>query len=178
MSGQFLLLVLVLLVGLAGGVAFGLFVARRAGRRGTTGGVAVPRSWERSHDPEARLHRRIRQVVTALDALPADDVAGEVRFAVARAAGALDERLVAVAALPPRVKAEPLAHVTREVEGLEEAVADVTTRTAAGGDVSPALRVLSERLAALDAARAELDSLTPGPAWPPPPGPPPQDRPG
>jgi hypothetical protein len=109
--------------------------------------------------------------VAALDALPADDVTTDVRAAVARAAAALDARLVAVAALPSRVRDEPLAHRTTEVDGLEEAVAAVTTRTAAGSDVTPALRALSERLALLDAARAEVDSLGPGPGpeWPPPP---------
>jgi len=155
------------------GIGIGLAVSRAGGgrRRGAVGsgagGVAVPTAWARSHDPEARLHRRIRQVAAALAALPAEGVAADVRFKVERAAGALDERLVAVAALPDRVKAEPLAHVTTEVERLEEAVADVTTRTAAGGDIQPALRALAERLALLDAARAELDSLGPGPGLAP-----------
>jgi hypothetical protein len=186
MTVVFLVVAAILLF--AAGIGIGLAVARaggggrrRAGVAGTgAGGVAVPASWARSHDPEARLHRRIRQVATALAALPADGVAADVRDKVERAAGALDERLVAVAALPERVKAEPLAHVTREVEGLEEAVADVTTRTAAGGDIQPALQALAERLALLDAARAELDSLAPGPSpspapgpeWPPPASPP------
>ena len=184
MTVVFLVVAAILLF--AAGIGIGLAVARaggggrRAGIAGGTGGVAVPASWTRSHDPEARLHRRIRQVATALAALPADGVAADVRDKVERAAGALDERLVAVAALPERVKAEPLAHVTREVEGLEEAVADVTTRTAAGGDIQPALQALAERLALLDAARAELDALAPGPSpspapgpqWPPPASPP------
>jgi hypothetical protein len=163
-----------------GGIVVGVVLVARSGRRDgrrggarSAAGAGVPASWRRSHDPEARLHRRLGQVVAALDALPADDVTTDVRAAVARAAAALDERLVAVAALPPRVRAEPLAHLTTEVDGLEEAVAAVTTRTAAGSDVTPALRALSERLALLDAARAEVDSLAPGAEWPPPPPTPP-----
>lgn len=170
MSGQFALaLGAVALLGVGILIGFLLSTRRSGGRAGVAaGGPTIPAAWARSHDPEARLHRRVQQVVAALDALPADEV-DDVRWAVARAAAALDERLVAVAALPDRVKAEPLAQVTREVEGLEDAVADVTTRTAAGGDTTPALRALSERLGALDAARAELDSLAPPPDWPPPP---------
>ena len=165
MSGAAVVLACVALF--VAGIAIGLAVARRRAVGGGArpgrgaGGVEVPASWARSHDPEARLHRRVRQVVTALGALPDDGAAADVRGAVARAAAALDERLVAVAALPTRVKAEPLAHVTTEVEGLEAAVAEVTTRTAAGGDVQPALRALRERLALLDQARAELDAIDP-----------------
>lgn len=140
----------------------------------------APASWAGAHTPEARLHRRLRDAMAALRAVPGVDAATPGgRAELDRYALALDERLVAVAAVPETVRAPALGRVTADIEALESAVGALTTQVASGGaEAGDAVRSLSQWMAQLDEARAELDALESG-ALPPvdergtdPPGPP------
>lgn len=121
----------------------------------------APRAWAGAHSPEARLHRRLRDVVVSLRALPLSGpfvTAG--RRTVERYVLTLDERLIAVAALPEAVRAEPLAKVTANVEQLETSVGELVSQVVAGSvDHEQAFRELSEDLAHAREARAEVQAL-------------------
>jgi hypothetical protein len=156
------LVVLVLVASIAGAVALA-----RSGKRSFTKANEVvpgvspraPASWAGEHTPEARLHRRLRDAVAAL---PRDDVGVmEARIAIERLALTVDEQLVTVAALPERVRAQPLAQVTAAVEAVEDGVAKVAANElAAHGStaVDAALATLQERVELLAQARPELES--------------------
>lgn len=154
----------------------------------------APASWAGAHTPEARLHRRLADVVAALRAHPLlDEGTGrlEARVALEEQVAAIDEQLVAVAALPQHVRAEPLAGVERQVVAVEQAAA---TLAAAGGAAdSPAaierqVDDVRRQLDDLARIRAELDATPPtmppapvgeaAPAPAPPPPPAPQAEPG
>ena len=122
----------------------------------------APKSWAGAHSPEARLHRRLRDAMTALRANRALDEPAlvPVREALEREALAVDDRLVAVAALPKGVRAQPLDQVTRAVESIELAVADVVAQRGPGAASSQqALAEVRARLLAVEQARAELEVL-------------------
>jgi hypothetical protein len=108
----------------------------------------APASWAGAHTPEARLHRRLRDAVTALRANPAmeDAWALESRVSLEQHALAVDERLIAVAALPEGVRAEPLRTVVAAVDAVEAAVASLAS---AGPDL--------DRHAGLDQAMAQVE---------------------
>jgi hypothetical protein len=108
----------------------------------------APAAWAGAHTPEARLHRRLRDAVAALRANPAleDAWALESRVSLEQHALAVDERLVAVAALPAGVRAAPLAGVAAAVDALEGAVASLAS---AGPDLT--------RHAGLDQAMAQVE---------------------
>jgi len=107
----------------------------------------APAEWAGAHSPEARLHRRLRDAVAALRADPAteDAWAMESRVSLEQHALAVDERLVAAAALPERVRAEPLAVLAAAVDAVEAAVASLRT---GGPEV--------DRRSGLDRAMAEV----------------------
>jgi hypothetical protein len=85
----------------------------------------APRSWARSHDPEAVLHRRLRDAMTALRGVNSFDpgVALVLRADLEQTALDLDNHLVAVALLTPAHKDELLQTITTTVEGIEAAIA-------------------------------------------------------
>ena len=87
----------------------------------------APAAWAGAHTPEARLHRRLRDAVEALRANPAMEDAWmlDARVSLEQHALAVDDRLIAVAALPERVRAEPLAGVAAAVDAVEVAVASL-----------------------------------------------------
>lgn len=134
-------------------------------------GVATgaPAEWAGAHTPEARLHRRLRDAVAALRRNPGLDHAGvpELRASVEQAALEADRRLIAAAALPERVRDDPLAHVTRAVEVIEETVAAIAAWPAAGEDaLADAVARAAERVSLVAGARAELDAAYPTTAVP------------
>jgi hypothetical protein len=131
-------------------------------------GGPAPASWAGAHTPEARLHRRLRDAMAALRAVPGLDATSPGgRAELDRYALALDERLVAVAAVPESVRAPALDRVTADIEALESAAGALTTQVAGGGPaLGDAVRSLSQRMVLLDEARAELDALETG-ALPP-----------
>ncbi|MFP5577396.1 MAG: hypothetical protein ACLGIZ_04045 [Acidimicrobiia bacterium] len=122
----------------------------------------APKEWAGAHSAEARLHRRLRDAMTALRANPALDDPSllDVREALQREALAIDDQLVAAAALPPRVRDEPVRQVTQAVESVEAAVAEVVMLRGPERDSSQAaLEQVRTRLALVEEARAELAAL-------------------
>lgn len=89
--------------------------------------VAVPASWAGSHDPEARLHRRIRDAVAALDATIGTSGVAQIddRAKLMVSAQELDQRLVTIWALPKQAKPQPLAEAEQGVAALESAATAV-----------------------------------------------------
>ncbi len=156
--------------------------------------TSAPASWAGSHDPEARLHRRLRDAMAALRAGPAamDGAALDLRVELEQQALALDEALVAAAALPAARRIEPLHRLTEAVERLEAAVADVGAAAAdeAMARLDAALDEARQDRVTLAEIRAELDrpsslphldaTAPPAPEPTPPPtaDPPPEPRPG
>ena len=148
------LLFLLLMVGAA--VVAAAYVIARAGKRefaeanevvpGTS--TRAPAEWAGAHSPEARLHRRLRDAVAALRANPAmeDAFVLEARVTLEQHALAVDDRLIAVAALPKDVRSEPLAAVAAAVDAVEAAVASM----AAGPP-------LADGRSGLDRALAEVE---------------------
>ncbi len=124
--------------------------------------TSAPKAWAGAHSPEARLHRRLRDSMTALRANRALDEPAliEVREALEREALAIDEQLVAAAALPARVRDEPMAQVTTAVESVEAAVAEVVLlRGPERSSSQEAIEQVRTRLALVEEARAELAGL-------------------
>lgn len=121
----------------------------------------APSSWAGSHDPEARLHRRLRDAVTALRSAPSamDGAALEQRVELEQQALALDESLVAIAATAAAHRPEPLARVAGAVEVLEAAVADVAAGSAeaAASRLEAAVAEVRQQHVTLEEVRAELD---------------------
>lgn len=152
-----------------------LVVVRTARRRYAAAnevvpGVATraPAAWAGAHSVEARLHRRLRDAVAAVQAAGHDDfTVVEARAALEQQALHIDDRLVAVAALPERVRGEPLARVSAAVDAVEEAAAAIAGATPAldgRSSLDEAVAQVAERVALLAEARAELeDGATPSP---------------
>jgi len=154
------LVVLVLLVVVAAVVAGAVVV--RSGKRDFARANEVvpgrvtraPAEWAGSHSPEARLHRRLRDAVEALRANPAmeDPWMLDARVSLEEQAVAVDERLIAVAALPERVRAEPLAGVGAAVDAVEAAVAALAEpgASATPNGVALAMAEVRDRVALLE----------------------------
>lgn len=114
--------------------------------------TGAPAEWAGSHTPEARLHRRLRDAVKALAANPAmeDSWMLDARVSLEEQAVAVDERLIAVAALPERLRAEPLAAVSAAVDAVEVAVAALVTTPAGRTGVDQAMAEVQDRVAGLE----------------------------
>jgi hypothetical protein len=165
------LLALVALVIVLGGAVGAVVLAARARQQYRASNQVVPgrptlapASWAGSHDPEAVLHRRLRDAMAALRANQVFDHDGallDVRVELEEQALALDEQLVAVAALPRLHRAEPLARVTEAVSTIEKAVADLASRSAreAGPRLAEVLERIQERTSLVEEIRTELDRL-------------------
>ncbi len=130
------ILTLTVLVGLA--VAIVAVVHHRQQRALTDANQLIPgrptrapRAWAVSHDPEARLHRRLRDAMTALHAVNAVDTGTTIvlRSDLEQTALDLDDHLVAVAQLAPAPREELLATITATVESIEAAVARYAAAT-------------------------------------------------
>lgn len=123
----------------------------------------APSAWAGAHSTEARLHRRLRDAMTALRAnrsLDQPDLVG-VREALEQEALAVDDRLVAAAALPKAVRDAPLQRVAEAVEAIEATVAEIVALRGPGaGDTEQALADVRTRLALVADARAELELLS------------------
>ena len=153
---------------------------RRSARRSTQvvpgHDSPAPPGWARGHTPEARLHRRLRDAVAALRALP--DTGGPSAAVWAdldRYALTLDQVLVSVAALPEGVREPALARCTADVEAIEAAAGRLAEQAAAGSLRGVEIvTALGEQVEHLTAARAEVDAIESGdPPVPPSPAVPP-----
>lgn len=113
--------------------------------------TTAPPEWAGAHSPEARLHRRLRDAVAGLRANPAMEDAWvlEARVALEQHASAVDDRLIAVAALPERLRAEPLATVAAAVDAVEIAVASYVTGPAQRDGLDRAMADVAERVTLL-----------------------------
>lgn len=114
----------------------------------------APRSWAVSHDPEAKLHRRLRDAMTALHGADSFDTGSTLvlRADLEQTALNLDDHLVAAAQLTPVHKDELLATITTTVEYIEAAVA----RYAAAA-TTPDMTALEADLATL---QRQLDTVS------------------
>jgi hypothetical protein len=112
----------------------------------------APAEWAGAHTPEARMHRRLRDAVEALRASPAmeDSWMLDARVSLEEQAVAVDERLIAVAALPAGVRAEPLATIGPAVDAVETAVAALVTSPAGRTGVDEAMAEVQDRVARLE----------------------------
>ena len=131
--------------------------------------TSAPAAWAGSHDPEARLHRRLRDAIAALTANQSFDYDGallDLRVELEQQAVALDEQLVATAALPLHVRSDPLTRIAGAVESLEQSVADLAGSSAAeaAARLNTALEDIRTRTGLVAQARAALDAMpTPDP---------------
>ncbi|WP_405137045.1 hypothetical protein [Nocardia sp. NBC_01388] len=150
-----LVLLIVLAVAIGGGTA--LLSKRQKQAVGAANQVVpgtptkAPASWAGSHDPAPRLHRRLRDTMTALrtaDALD-DGTTLVLRAELEQAALSWDDRLVAMAALPPAAAADQLKLATDAVASIESGVAQYISAATQRTDADTA--------AALAAARGQLD---------------------
>jgi hypothetical protein len=123
--------------------------------------TGAPAEWAGAHTPEARLHRRLRDAVAALRANPAleDAYRMDARVSLEQHALAVDARLIAVAALPERVRAVPLASVAAAVDAVEAAVASLVTGPPleAGGRLDQAMAEVESRVAKLPHGKGGLE---------------------
>ncbi len=124
--------------------------------------TAAPAAWAGSHSPEAKLHRRLTDAVAALraNATLSDGAFMESRATIEQTALAIDERLIAAAALPASHRNAAIAAVAPAVAALEDAVAALAAPAAAGSDqqaLDDSVRAANIRIQALAAARTELD---------------------
>ncbi|MEO1058570.1 MAG: hypothetical protein AAFY28_16805 [Actinomycetota bacterium] len=152
-------------------VAFGVALAVRGKREYDTANEIVPGvpsnapdSWAGSHSPEAKLHRRLRDAVAALRANPnvAEYGLTDSTASLEREALAIDERLIAAAALPERTRDDPVAAFEPLVAGLEDAVTDLVTSVQIADSRELVERAVSDadlRLQALAEARAEVERI-------------------
>ncbi|MFP5318275.1 MAG: hypothetical protein ACLGI2_08265 [Acidimicrobiia bacterium] len=111
----------------------------------------APGSWTTATTPEAVLHRRLRDAVGGLRAVPGFT---DARAALAVQAVTVDDALVAASALPGRVRDKPLAEGEAAVEAIERAVAALAAGPAddARSDLDAALADVTARVEALRAA--------------------------
>ena len=124
----------------------------------------APKEWAGAHSPEARLHRRLRDSMEALRANAAldDPSMVDVRTTLEREALAVDDTLIAVAALPKGHRDEPIRRVTEAVERIETTVTSVVLlRGPALDDVEQRIEDVRTRLRLVEEARAELAALDP-----------------
>ena len=114
--------------------------------------TTAPAEWAGAHTPEARLHRRLRDAVAAVKANPAmeDAFMMDARVSLEQQALAVDERLIAVAALPEGVRAAPLASVSAAVDSVEAAVARLVAGPADREALGSAMTEVADRVASLE----------------------------
>ena len=151
--------VIVLLLLVVAAVVAGAVVVQTNKRKFAEANVIVPGTapkapaeWAGAHTPEARLHRRLRDAVAAVRANPAmeDAFMMDARVSLERQALAVDERLIAVAALPERVRAEPMASVAAAVDAVEAAVAALAAGPESKSSLDQAMVEVAERVALLE----------------------------
>jgi hypothetical protein len=85
----------------------------------------APRSWAVAHNPEALLHRRLRDAMAALRTVESFDASSAfvLRTDLEQTALDLDDHLVVVAQLQPAHKEKYLQAISATVESIETAVA-------------------------------------------------------
>ncbi|HET7722060.1 MAG TPA: hypothetical protein VFK43_18960, partial [Acidimicrobiales bacterium] len=112
----------------------------------------APAEWAGAHTPEARLHRRLRDAMAAVRANPAmeDAFMMDARVSLEQQALAVDERLIAVAALPEGVRNEPLSSVAAAVDAVEAAVAALVAGPESRSSLDQAMTEVAAQVAQLE----------------------------
>ena len=175
MTALVLILVVIAVIVLGGGAALALRSKREydAGNEVVPGvATRAPASWGGAHTTEAVLHRRLRAAVLAAHAASAG-AGGGARGAVEQAALAIDDRLIAAAALPGAHRERALAELARVVDELEQTVASMSRLPSGGTEANALDAAVAEvrtRLDAIEQARAEIEEIDRG-AEPPSPSP-------
>jgi hypothetical protein len=124
----------------------------------------APASWGGAHTPEALLHRRLRAAVLAARAAATVGL-GDARATIEETALAIDDRLIAAAALPHGHRETALAGLTGAVESLEHAVASMSVLppgAAKPAALDVAVHDVQVRLDALAQARDEVERIDEG----------------
>ncbi|WP_436795114.1 hypothetical protein [Actinospongicola halichondriae] len=128
-------------------------------------GVATkaPKGWAGAHSPEARLHRRLRDAILALQANASldDPAMAPVRSSIEEQALGVDDKLIAAAALPKARREDPIRQVEQAVIAIEGAVASVVDlRGPSMTAIDQGLADVQARMRNVEAARAELEAMT------------------
>lgn len=121
---------------------------------------SAPSNWHGSHEPEAKLHRRVRDAAAGLRATAASDpTMTETMQSIDREAVRLDQQIVAASRMPERHKEEALTTLEDAVLQFEDMTTSLITRSSGvgGENVKSELDALAERLDLVAEARAELD---------------------
>lgn len=113
---------------------------------GRPGGA--PREWALSHDPEARLHRRMVDALASVRAVePLGGLAvTDLRVQLELYAELLDQRLVGASSVTGTVHGPALDAVARDVDELEQVAGQVVVLASAGSPDPGALDALGGRL--------------------------------
>ncbi len=160
--GLAIVVVVVAVIGAGIAIAAGSISKNAKARNQVVPGMlsSAPTNWHGSHEPEAKLHRRVRDAAAGLRATAASDpTMTETVQSIDREAVRLDEQIVAAARMPERHKQEALQNLEEAVIQFEDMTAGLITRTSGVGpkDVKAELDALAERLDLVAEARAELD---------------------
>ncbi|WP_067894827.1 hypothetical protein [Nocardia vaccinii] len=165
-----LLILLALLVLVGGVVAIVLVIARHqkqsiAYDNRIVPGIPshAPASWAGSHDPEARLHRRLRDAIRALHGVNAYDTGSSVnlRAGLEQSAMAVDNHLIAIATLPQSHRDQALPDATAAVEAVEAGVAQYVSATTKPDPVAFEAGLQGVQTS-IDAITRNLGALGPG----------------
>lgn len=130
---------------------------------GTPSGA--PAHWFGSHEPEAKLFRRLQEAVKGLHAMgQANPQALETVISVEHQAQRLEDQLVAASHIADRLKPQVIAQLDSAVAQIEEIAASVIGRESGmvNSGVKKELDALAERLDVLDRARIEVDEAERG----------------
>lgn len=170
--GTFLLILVLIVVAVVAAVVVGGVALARSSKSSFKAANEVvpgtptraPAEWAGAHSAEARLHRRLRDAVAAMRANPAMDALAfsEARMMVESEALAVDDRLVAVAALPANQRGDRLGVVAQAVDEIEKVVAEMVDAAASSADTGVALAAVRTRLELVAQARDELSALGSG----------------
>ena len=160
---------LVLTVGAV--VAFGVALAARSKQEFAAQNEVVPgrrspapASWAGAHSREAKLHRRLGAAVKGAHANPRFvelGLASQMK-AIDAEALAIDERLVAAAALPAAHRDSAIDPLEQHVIDLEAAIAELVTSISVSDSkvqLEAAVSAADIKLQALAEARAEVEQI-------------------
>ncbi len=160
---------LVLTVGAV--VAFGVMLAARSKQEFAEQNQVVPgykspapASWAGAHSREAKLHRRLGDAVKGARANPRFVELGLApqMTAIEAEALAIDERLVAAAALPAAHREAAIDPLEQHVIDLEAAIAELVTSISVSDSkvqLEAAVSAADIKLQALAEARAEVEQI-------------------
>lgn len=160
-----------LVLSVAAILAFGVALAVRSKREFSEQNQVVPgqrstapASWAGSHSREAKLHRRLGAAVAGAHANPRLvelGLAAQMRSIDAEAL-AIDERLVAAAALPEPHRDGAIDTIEEHVVALESTIADMVTSISIAdskAQLEQAVSAADLKLHALAEARAEVERI-------------------